>query len=121
MEMIKMSELINSEAYPTKEQLKKIRFWNKEEQLRDPEKLIDFIRPLWYSPKTGVILSRWINRKKCIPKRYKRLTLHTYGSCGNENIIIKLKKTIFWDLFWEKSTRGGHHSFLIREITELQR
>ena len=41
------------------------------------------------------------------------LELHTAGHSANEEIIKELSYTTFWEFFWEKSERGGHHYFKI--------
>jgi len=39
-------------------------------------------------------------------------TIHTAGWSGNEDIIQAMKKNyIFWALYWESASRGGHYTF----------
>jgi hypothetical protein len=47
----------------------------------------------------------------------RRLELHTGGWSGNEDIISALQDNfLFWNLCWEKTTRGGHYHFKIKEL-----
>lgn len=42
------------------------------------------------------------------------LELHTGGHSTNEGIIESLQKhEIFWNLWWQKTERGGHYYFII--------
>ena len=37
---------------------------------------------------------------------------HTYGWSGIEDVIGALRRNyIFWSMYWQKSTRGGHYYF----------
>ncbi len=48
-------------------------------------------------------------------KKVLRFEYHTGGWSGNEDVISALRRNIlFWPLFWEKSTRGGHYYFKIK-------
>jgi len=109
---------IENYKYPTKQQLKKIERWDK----NDTKGLISYIQNLWWAPDWGFrlkegkthrhlykipIKTRFF-RKKCL-----KLELHTGGWSGNELIIDALKKTTFWMLYWTMSRRGGHYYFEI--------
>lgn len=89
--------------YPTERQLKKITDFSILK--KRPEELIGHLRALWHWPDWGFYLKG---------KNVLRLELHTGGWSGNEDIVIALKKNyLFWSMFWQKSTRGGHHYFRI--------
>lgn len=52
----------------------------------------------------------WKSGKKVIRYEY-----HTGGWSGNEDVIYALLHNfLFWSMFWEKSTRGGHYYFTIK-------
>ncbi len=47
-------------------------------------------------------------------KRVIRFEYFTGGWSGNEDVISALRQTpLFWSMFWQKSTRGGHYYFVI--------
>lgn len=93
---------MNRNCYPTEEQLNKIKSWDhRQEEVRD---FLDYIESLWWAADWGFHLTG---------KRVLRLELHTGGWSGNEDIIGALQGTMFWWLFWRKSTRGGHYWFRI--------
>ena len=78
----------------------------------------------WDIPKNGVkgLLdlieenTNWADRQISITgKKVLRFEFHTGGWSGNEDVISALRRNIlFWPLFWEKSTRGGHYYFKIK-------
>jgi hypothetical protein len=39
------------------------------------------------------------------------LQLHTGGWSENEELIDNLSKSFFWNMYWQKSERGGHYYF----------
>ena len=42
------------------------------------------------------------------------LELHTGGYSDNEHLIGVLERNfLFWSMYWQKSTRGGHYYFKI--------
>jgi hypothetical protein len=44
------------------------------------------------------------------------LELHTAGWSGNEDTIGALQSNaMFWALYWQKSERGGHYYFIVRQ------
>jgi hypothetical protein len=62
------------------------------------------------------IQSLWIYNDYCIikGKNVIRFELHTGGWSDHEEIIETLmKNNMFWFMYWEKSTRGGHYYFKI--------
>jgi hypothetical protein len=63
--------------------------------------LIDYLKSIWIYPERHI---KYDNGK---------LELHTGGFSINEDYIDILSETIFWNLFWDKSERGGHYYFTI--------
>ena len=59
--------------------------------------------------------TQWADRQ--IERRGKRVIYYTYntgGWSGNEAVIAALfKNYLFWGMFWEKHTVGGHYYFKI--------
>ena len=53
----------------------------------------------------------WWHSEYLMAHEENTLELHTGGWSGNEDIIETLKQTVFWDIYWLKSVRGGHHYF----------
>ena len=92
--------------YPTKQELSKIKKWN---VLKRPIDLLNFIRNIW-----------WCGETACIIRNNPDTTLfelHTYGWSGNEEIINALQENpMFWMLYWQKSTRGGHYYFEVYKL-----
>ena len=84
--------------YPTKGQLQTIRKFDLTK--KSVKALLDFIEPIWEYGDWGF-------------KRTKhKLELHTGGWSGNEDIIGSLQGNfLFWAMYWQKSTRGGHYYF----------
>jgi len=91
--------MIDEQGYPTDKAIMKIERWDG----KNPEAFIEFIREIWHWPDWGFELKG---------KRVLRLELHTGGWSGNEDIIGALFNSLFW-LYWQKSTRGGHHYFKV--------
>lgn len=49
-------------------------------------------------------------------KNVIRYVYHTGGWSGNEDVIAALRRNfLFWSMFWEKSTKGGHYYFKIKK------
>ena len=95
---------MTKDKYPTEEELEKIRGWD---VIENPLGLIDFLKELWAYPDYFVVKG----------KRVINLELHTGGWSGNEDIIGALRENkMFFLLYWQKSTRGGHHYFRIEKI-----
>ena len=94
---------MDANHYPTKQELKTIERWDLD---KEPiEELLGYIEDLWCWPDWGYELKG---------KRILRLELHTGGWSGNESIIESLERNfVFWSLYWEKTTRGGHYYFRI--------
>ena len=64
------------------------------------KELIDLLREMWHY-------------KDLIIFENGKLELHTGGFSNNEEIIEELRQTMFWEFFWQRSDRGGHHYFTI--------
>lgn len=95
------------EIYPTERVLKRI---EKFDIVKRPiSELLDLIRNNWWMPEWGYKISG---------KRIIRLELHTGGWSGNESIIYALNRNPLWNMYWRKSTVGGHHYYKITPIKE---
>ena len=93
--------------YPTDEQLLKVKNWDTLTEGVKP--LVQYIESLWWEPDWGFILRKAY-------RQARKLELHTGGWSGNESIIASLMSNVsFWNLYWEKSTVGGHYWFIIPE------
>jgi len=96
----------DKDGYPTEEELKTIREWRWIENRKSLPDLLEYIEDCW-----------WVSERHfiCTGKKVLRLTLHTGGWSGNEEIIAALQENVdhFWSCFWEKSVRGGHYDFRI--------
>lgn len=87
--------MLDQYGYPTEETfglIKNYDDWN------DPYKMVDFLKSIWHWP-------------DYLTHRGRTLVLHTGGWSGNESIIQILMETMWWNLYWQKSTRGGHYWF----------
>ncbi|MCP4898858.1 MAG: hypothetical protein GY906_17950 [bacterium] len=87
---------MDSDGYPTEKELQEIRDWPFEKL---PE-LLPHVKSLWWQADWG-----WSE----VGGTYN---ISTAGWSGNEDIIGALQdNTMFWMLYWQKSTRGGHYVF----------
>lgn len=73
----------------------------------NPKSFLDYIEGSWWDADIGF---------KTRGKKIITLELHTLGWSGNEEIIRALQKNDFWWMYWQKSIRGGHYWFKIKEI-----
>jgi len=91
------------DKYPTKKKLEQIKNYN----ILDPvENLIELIRDNWEFADCGGF---------CLTgKKVLKLQLNTFGWSGNESVIDALHQNLFWTMYWEKSTKGGHYWFRIK-------
>ena len=92
-------------GYPEESVLRKIKKWD---ILKDGvDGLLDLVHENWkYAEDGGFRLTG---------KKVRKLECHTYGWSGNEDVINALGENLmFWPLYWVKSTRGGHHYFVIK-------
>jgi hypothetical protein len=85
--------------YPSKADLTTIHKWP---ILQDPWGLLDHLIECWTS--YGNII---VNGRKVI--------MTTGGWSGNESLIYALQETMWWQLYWQKSERGGLHEFRLPE------
>ena len=95
---------MDSNGYPDEAELKQIREW----PWQDFDGLMEFVKDLWR-----------------YPERFKRTGndyyLSTGGWSGNESLIEALQLNLmFWGCCWEKSERGGHFYFTIRECNKQE-
>jgi hypothetical protein len=85
--------MLDSDGYPTEEALEWIRSYS---NFENPYEMADFLKSMWH----------W---RDYIVQRGRSLVLHTGGWSGNESLIRALQDTMWWHLYWQKSTRGGHY------------
>jgi len=74
---------------------------------KDVKEYLEYIEQNWkYAEDGGFVLRQ---RGNII-----RFELHTFGYSMNEEFVsLCLKDSIFWGLFWQRSSRGGHYWFKI--------
>lgn len=98
----------DKDGYPTNAELKFLEQNGRlcTESLEKTEEYIDFIEGIWKYADDGYF-------KFSEYEGFIMLEMHSAGWSGNEEIISVLQRTFFWFLYWEKSTRGGHHYFKI--------
>jgi len=96
--------MLDKDGYPDEGSLAKIKEWDILKQGIDG--LLDLIKEN----------TQWADRQ--ISQRGKYViyyTYHTGGWSGNEDVIDALHHNfLFWAMFWQKSTRGGHYYFRIK-------
>ena len=96
--------MLDENDYPDEKSLKEIEEWDILKQ--GVQGLLDLVEentnwPDWSFSITG--------------KRVIRFEYHTGGWSGNEDVIDALHQNrLFWSLYWEKSTVGGHYYFKIK-------
>jgi hypothetical protein len=92
--------MADKDGYPTEAELKLITEWD---VINDVKGLIEFIKEQW-------IYEEYFKYEPPL------LELHTGGWSGHESVIGALERNlIFWGVFWQKSERGGHYYFEIKE------
>jgi len=98
--------MLDENDYPDEKSLKEIEEWDILKQ--DVRGLLDLVKEN----------TNWSDRQICITgKKIIRFEYHTGGWSGNEDVINALRQNLlFWSLFWEKSTRGGHYYFKTKPI-----
>jgi len=89
--------------YPTEEDIETVKKFDHHNIID----YLDFLSSIWHW--SGICF-------KLKGKKILHLELHTGGWSGNEEIISALMGTMFWTLYWQKSTRGGHYYFRIYPI-----
>ena len=96
--------MLDEDNYPDDKSLKQIKNWDILTQGIDG--LLNLIEDN----------TNWADRQ--IYKTGKRVIYyeyHTGGWSGNEDVIDALHHNfLFWSLYWEKTTRGGHYYFKIK-------
>jgi hypothetical protein len=113
--LLKTSDLLDDDGYPTENALEIIRLWD----WNDQKGWFDFIKSIWWHPSWG-----WSEGEE--PHEYQkdeivyRYNISTGGWSGNESIIqaMEQNKNILWSLTWVQSRRGGHYIFEIRNIED---
>ena len=67
----------------------------------------------------AILQDNWAFGESGFKLKGSKLELHTIGWSGNEAMIMALmKNSMFFPLYWMKSTRGGHYYFKLRKIKE---
>ena len=98
--------IITKLKWPTNIQVNNLEAIRKWDAGKDPEGLLEFIRPFWepygYMEIKG--------------KRVKRVYMATGGWSGNESIIAALHDCLFFAFWWQKSKRGGAYWFKIKQV-----
>ena len=100
--------MADQDGYPTEEELEKVKTWYRD----TPDNawgLVEYLRSIWWLPDRHVVVYR--GRDSLFGKQVWKLTLHTGGWSGNEDIIFALKTSLFWFFHWQMSRRGGHYWF----------
>jgi len=95
--------MLDDNNYPDEESLKQIKEWDILTQ--GIEGLLNLIEDN----------TNWADRQiSRTGKRVIRYEYHTGGWSGNEDVIGALRHNfLFWSMYWERSTRGGHYYFRI--------
>lgn len=89
---------LDTDGYPTRGTLQRIREWED----CDLPSIFSFIKPIWKYAENGYWEETDIG-----------FMLATGGWSGNESIIEAMSANfVFWDMWWESSSRGGHHLFV---------
>ncbi len=100
--------MLNKDNYPDKTSLRQIREWDYLNQ--GVQGLLNLVKENTNHPDFSFSM---------IGKRVLHFEYHTGGWSGNEDVIDALRQNwLFWSMFWQKSTRGGHHYFKITPIKE---
>lgn len=102
--------MLDKDSYPDEASLKEIKEWDILKQ--GVQGLLDLVEENTY-------IADW--SFSVTGKRVLRFEYHTGGWSGNEDVINALRENmLFFSMFWEKSTRGGHYYFRIR-LKELNK
>ena len=103
---MKEFDALDNDGYPTEEYLQFIKAYEGQSPIMD---FIAILMDGWWCNDWGFVLHRKY-------KGVRKMELHTGGWSGNEDIIEALHGAwngMFWFLYWQKSTRGGHYYFTI--------
>jgi hypothetical protein len=90
------------EEYPSEETLTRIHDWTPEKWTKEEfHKFMAFVHDNWKYANDGY----W-------EQDHNHYAIHTAGWSGNEDIVLAMQGNyIFWSLFWQSHTRGGHFTF----------
>lgn len=95
-------------VYPTADQLERIEHWALDSRgslTATARAWFDFIKTAWWR-------SEWGWSEQTTPTQ-TLLHLSTGGWSGNEALISAMRQHVLWQMTWESSRRGGHHTFRI--------
>lgn len=93
-----------NEEYPSEDDLRLIEQWDVAKN--GNKSLVEFVASIWH----------W---DEYVTLKGKVFELHTGGWSGNEDIINSLQKNwIFWSMCWDKSEKGGHYYFTLKEVSK---
>lgn len=102
-----MSELLDSEGYPTDEALQKISNYPIKSN-EDVLALLALVKEIWWMPDWG-----WTEKRKYRGKI--NFHISTGGWSGNESLIYAMKDNLrFWAFHWKQSRAGGHYIFEVK-------
>ena len=111
--MMERIPTLTDDGYPTVATLREIREWEIEGNA-DIRALLDYCREAWWHQE-----SFGVPRHVKIVDRETWISASTGGWSGNEAIIEALQgNTMFWNICWLRSDRGGHFRFLARPLAE---
>lgn len=95
--------------YPTEQELQKIKEW----EPSDFHGLMQFVKSLWAFDAWG-----WSQNGDIY-------NISTGGWSGNEDVIEAMNSNVvWWMMYWQQSTRGGHYIFAplnLKTIEELRK
>ena len=98
----------DASGYPTEETLERIAKWPAPPTLLEVDRWLDFATDAW-NTQYGVVVFRGIEGGSV-------RELITCGWSGNEDIIGAMtENALFWTMCWQKSERGGKHTFRCAE------
>jgi len=96
--------MLDKDHYPDEKSLIQIREWDILKQ--GVQGLLDLVEENTNHPDWSISIKG---------KRVLHYEYHTGGWSGNEDVIDALRENmLFFSMFWEKSTRGGHYYFKIK-------
>jgi len=102
-----MSEMLDSDGYPTEAALLAVEKWDG----ADIYEWFALIQSIWKYSDNGYWDGR-IEVDDILNRKVHRFYLSTAGWSGNESIIDAMKNNhIMWMLSWYSSKRGGHYVF----------
>jgi len=102
-------EFLDEDGYPTDHALEFLRLYPADSLIREPRKLMDFVRGLWQYSDWGWRETLGVNP---FGRRVVEYSVSTGGWSGNELLVGALRDNrVFWSLFWQESRRGGHFKF----------